>query len=98
MNLGLVATHDGAGQHLLGLAVAAVARGWSVRCFLTHTGVRLLDSDALMAMMRSGSLRIDACEHAWQLFGSGAPPADLKLRSQFQNAELAKQCDRVITI
>ena len=41
MYLGLVATHDAAGPQLLGLAAAAVARGWPVRCFLTHAGVRL---------------------------------------------------------
>lgn len=98
LNLGLVATHDGAGPQLLGLAAAAVARGWPVRCFLTHAGVRLLTDPGVMAMVRAGSLKLDACEHAWQLYGQGEAPADVKLRSQFQNAELAKQCDRVITL
>lgn len=98
MNLGLVATHDGAGPHLVGLAAAAVSRGWTVRCFLTHTGVRLLDNAELLAMLRDGQLRLDACEHAWQLFGTGQAPADVKLRSQLQNAEVAKQCDRLIAI
>lgn len=97
-NLGLVATHDAAGPQLLGLAAAAVARGWPVRCFLTHAGVRLLGDAGVMAMVRAGTLRLDVCEHAWQLYGDGAPPPDVKLRSQFQNAELAKQCDRVITL
>lgn len=98
MHLGLVATHDAAGPQLLGLAAAAAARGWPVRCFLTHAGVRLLADAGVMAMVRAGTLRLDACEHAWQLYGKGEPPPDVKLRSQFQNAELAKQCDRVITL
>ena len=30
--------------------------------------------------------------------GVGQAPADVKLRSQLQNAEVAKQCDRLIAI
>ncbi len=96
MKIGLVATHEGAGPHLLGLAAAAAAQGWPCRCFLTDTGVRLLTSEPLLALMRSGALRLDVCEHAWQQFGSGAAPDGVKLRSQFQNAELARDCDRVV--
>ncbi len=98
MKLGLVATDDSAGAQLLGLAGAAAQRGWTCRCFLTDTGVRLLTSPPLLDLMRSGALRLDVCEHAWQLYGSGQAPADVKLRSQFQNAELARDCDRVVVL
>jgi hypothetical protein len=94
--LGLVATRDAAAPHLLGLARAAVARGWACRCFLTDTGVRLLRDAALREMSQSGKLQLEVCEHAWQLFGGGPAPEGFKLRSQLQNAMLARDCDRVI--
>lgn len=96
--LGLVATCDAAAPHLLGLARAAVARGWACRCFLTDTGVRLLSDAALREMARAGQLQLEVCEHAWQMFGGGPAPDGFKLRSQLQNAMLARDCDRVIVI
>ena len=99
MKLGLVATDEAHAAQLLGLARAAAARGWPCRCFLTHTGVRLLTSAPLLELMRGGALRLDVCEHAWHLYGGrDAAPADVKLRSQFQNAELARDCDRVVVL
>ena len=96
MKLGLVASDERAGPHLLGLARAAVAQGWPCRCFLTDSGVRLLRDASLLAMMRDGSVGVDVCEHAWSALGLGSAPEGVKLRSQFQNAELARDCDRVI--
>jgi hypothetical protein len=98
MCLGLVATTDAAATHVLGLARAAVARGWACRCFLTDTGVRLLNGAALREMAQAGQLQLEVCEHAWQLFGGGPAPEGFKLRSQLQNAMLARDCDRVIVI
>lgn len=96
--LGLVATTDAGAMHLLGLARAAVARGWACRCFLTDTGVRLLSDAALREMAHAGQLQLEVCEHAWQLFGGGPAPEGFKLRSQLQNAMLARDCDRVIVL
>lgn len=98
MKLGLVATDERAGPHLLGLARAAADAGGQCRCFLTDTGVKLLADERLLALMRSGAVRVDACEHAWSALGLGAPPEGVQLRSQFQNAELAHQCERVVVL
>lgn len=96
MIVGLVATDERAGPHLLGLAGAAVAQGLRCRCFLTDTGVRLLADPRLLTMLRAGQLRVDVCEHSWSALGLGPAPEGVKLRSQFQNAELARECDRVV--
>jgi peroxiredoxin family protein len=89
MLLGLVATNENAQVHLLGLASAAKARGWQCRCFLTDLGVRLLHSDVL---------DLAVCEHSWVIYGSGQAPAGVVMASQFQNAELAHLCDKVIVL
>lgn len=96
MIVGLVLTDARAGPHLLGLARAAVAQGLRCRCFLTDSGVRLLADQGLLEMLRAGALRVDACEHSWSALGLGQAPEGVKLRSQFQNAELARECDRVV--
>ena len=98
IRLGLVATHEGADREIVGLAQAAVGRGWPCRCFLTGAGVRLLRSVALLELARSGAIRLDVCEHSWELLGGGPLPAGATAGSQYQNAELAHLCDRVVVL
>jgi len=96
MLLGLVAASDAEEQHLVGLASAAVKRGWQVRCFLTDCGVRLLRSVALVELAGKGAIQLTVCEHSWAQYYSGSVAAGVALGSQYQNAELAHMCDRVI--
>jgi peroxiredoxin family protein len=98
MYLGIVATNESAEDHVVGLAYAAVARGWQCRCFLTDTGVRLLRSAHLLELARTGKLRVDACEHSWELYGSGAAPDGVGMTGQIKNAELAHECDKAIVL
>lgn len=98
MYLGIVATNASAEDHVVGLAYAAVARRWQCRCFLTDTGVRLLHSTLLLELARAGKLRVDACEHSWELYGSGAAPDGVAMTGQIKNAELAHECDKVIVL
>ncbi len=96
VRLGLVATHEGAQRPLLGLAEAAVRRGWPCRCFLTGSGVRLLRSARLLELARAGAIRLDVCEHSWKLLEESPIPEGANGGSQYQNAELAHLCDRVV--
>ena len=98
MQLGIVASHESAGPHLEGLAAAAAGRGWSCRCFLTDSGVRLAGSARLLELARSGAVRLDVCEHSWHHFSEGPAPQAARLGTQFSNAELVRECDRVIVV
>ncbi len=98
MLLGIVATNESAEEHLVGLASAAIARGWKCRCFLTDLGVRLLRSAGLLELVASGGLILAVCEHSWEIFGSGSAPGGVSMASQYQNAELAHLCDKVIVL
>lgn len=98
LRLGIVATHEAAQAHVVGLAQAAARRGWSCRCFLTDSGVRLLRSAPLLELARAGAIRLDVCEHSWAHFGEGAIPAGANAGGQYQNAELAHGCDRVVVL
>lgn len=98
MHLGIVASHESAGPHLVGLVAAAAARGWKCRVFLTDSAVKLATSASLQDLAKAGSLRLDVCEHSWQHFGGAGAPDGVTLGSQFQNAELVRECDRVVVI
>lgn len=100
MLLGLVAASDVGEKHLVGLARAAAARCWQCRCFLTDRGVRLLNSGALLELAGSGAIQLTVCEHSWEIFGGGsaASAPGVSMGSQYQNAELAHLCDRVIVL
>ena len=98
MRLGIVASHESAGPQLEGLAEAAAARGWPCRCFLTDSAVKLARSPRLGELARSGALRLDVCEHSWSHFGEGDAPAGANMGTQFQNAELARERDRLLVL
>lgn len=98
IRLGIVATHEATDRRIVGLAQAAVHRGWPCRCFLTGSGVRLLRSAKLLDLARAGAIRLDVCEHSWEQFGDGALPDGAVAASQYQNAELAHLCDRVVVL
>lgn len=98
MLLGIVATTEFCAEHLVGLTSAAAARGWRCRGFLTDRGVRLLHSADLLELVGTNRLDLAVCEHSWEIYGSGAAPAGVTMASQYQNAELANQCDKVIVL
>lgn len=98
MLLGIVATNESAADHLVGLASAASARGWQCRCFLTDLGVKLLRSADLLELVNAGTLDLAVCDHSWEIYGSGPAPAGVAMASQYQNAELAHLCDKVIVL
>lgn len=98
MQLGIVATHEAAGPDLVGLAAAAARRGWACRCFLTDAGVLLLRLPEVMALARTGSIRLDVCHLSWERFGEGHVPEGVHAGSQYNNAEIAHQCDRVVVL
>lgn len=98
MKLGIVATHESAQPQVEGLAAAAAARGWECRCFLTESGVKLARSAALAVLTAAGKLRLDVCEHSWHHHGGTDAPAGANMGTQFQNAQLANECDRVVAI
>lgn len=98
MLLGIVATNESAEDHLVGLASAARKRGWRCRCFLTDLGVRLLRSADLLELVHAGALDLAVCDHSWVIYGSGPAPDGVAMASQYQNAELAHLCDKVIVL
>ncbi len=98
VRLGVVATREEAAGHAVGLLTAALARGWTCRCFLTDRGVRLLLDGAFCALLGMPNLRVDVCEHSWERFGDGTAGPEGVMGGQYQNAELVHTSDRVVVL
>jgi hypothetical protein len=103
VRLGIVVTDDRCGQYAFGLLDAAVARGWSVRCFFTDRGVLVLGDQRLFQHVDNAQVMVALCE----LSVARYPQVDVALRllgdkvligGQYQDAELVRHSDRVIVL
>jgi predicted peroxiredoxin len=99
MKLGVVVTDDNYAAQAIGLMQAAVRRGWETRCFLTDTGVRLLNNTQFTSLALSGQVATALCELSVERYEGidVAPIADkVVVGGQYQDAELVKNSDQVL--
>lgn len=99
MKLGVVIT----GEQLTGAATklirAATDRNHELRCFLTDSGVRALAEKSIQSSVKTGQLKLAVCELSMERFGQTVPDAiadAVVIGGQYQDAEIAHWCDRVI--
>lgn len=98
MRFGIIVTNEQSGDEVVGLATAAVRRGWECRCFLTDRGVRLLMSAAFRNLAGTGGIKVDVCEFSWERFGEKQQPKNVVMGGQYLNAELVHDCDKVLVL
>lgn len=101
MRLGIVVTDERFGRQALGLARAAVQRGWPVRCFFTDTGVRLVTDPVFADVAQQPGVELALCELSLERYGSGGmDPGRLAeqviVGGQYQDAELVRHSDKVL--
>jgi predicted peroxiredoxin len=101
MKLGFCVIDDRYAEAVTGLLQGARARGWETRCFLTDRGVFLLRDPAFQALMAAGGTHFSVCELSIERYAadgiSGEGLEDrLIIGGQYQNAELVRECDRVL--
>ena len=101
MELGIVVTDDRFLSQVGALFDAAAQRGCVPLCFLTDTGVRLLNDPGFVARAQAHPNRITLCEHSVERLG--AENFDLQaladvvvVGGQYQDAELVRSCDKVL--
>ena len=103
MLFGLVVTDRAYAPHATELLRAAVARGWDARCFLTDTGVLLLQDEAFVAYARSRPGSVASCKHSIELHvPEGLDEAVLGgavvIGGQFQGARLASAASAMLVL
>ena len=100
MKLGLLVTRDDFKDDVIGLTKAAIARGHEVIIFMTDDGVRLcLDRD-IEALKDLLGVSMSLCDHSAKLRdvpGENVPQGIIA-GSQYQNAAMNQDADKVIVI
>lgn len=99
MRLGVVVTDDSYAAPAVGVLQAAVKRGWETRCFLTDTGVRLLNHPQFASLALSGSVPTALCELSVERYEGidvAAIADKVVVGGQYQDAELVKNSDQVL--
>lgn len=99
MKLGVVVINDKFADQAVAVLQAAVRRGWEIRCFLTDTGVRLLNNKAFTDMALTGAVNTSLCELSVERYEGidlAAVADKVVVGGQYQDAELVKNSDQVL--
>jgi len=102
MNLGIVVTNENHVEQALGLLETAAERGWQLRCFLTESGVKLFDNPRFIRFCQGGHW-VAMCEMSLERYHIDSNKVQdtvpsIIIGGQCQNAELAKNSDRVVVL
>ncbi|MDA8390918.1 MAG: hypothetical protein M0Z76_09360 [Gammaproteobacteria bacterium] len=89
-------SHPESGPILAGLLRACQRQGVDWGCFLTGSGVTVLQNPELATLICASPAPIAVCEHSWDRFGNG--PCPLPLGSQTDSSALAAQALRIISL
>ena len=100
MKLGILANTDRHSEDLIGLTMAAIARGHEVIIFFMDTGVRLLTNPDVMNLCENSSVNMSFCDYTTQKNGISKEGIGDKIvcGSQYNNATMNHEADRVIVL
>lgn len=101
MRLGIVVTDSIYLADVVAVLDAARARAWRAECFLTDTGVLLLADPTFVARARAERNSVAVCEHSIERYAQqnldiATLADDIVVGGQYQDAELARRCDKVL--
>jgi len=100
MKLGILVNTDRHLEHILGLTKATIAANHEVIIFIMDEGTRLSENDSIVALAKLPAVSISLCEHSAKSYGVNTKDLskDIKCASQFNNAMMNHNADRVIVL
>lgn len=100
MKLGILVNTDKNLSAVDGITRAAVAAGHSVEIFVMDDGTRLLADGAFTALASLAGVKMAFCDHSAQHLGTKPDPTPdaITCGSQFDNANMNHEADRVIVL
>jgi predicted peroxiredoxin len=100
MKLGILVTTDKHLDDVLGIAKAAVAKGHQVVMFNMDTGTKLLGNDDFRALCNTEGVSMSFCDHSAGLenVSKEGIPEEIVCGSQFNNANMMHDADKVINL
>lgn len=100
MKLGILITTDKHLDHVIGIARAASAKGHDVALFAMDEGTRLLREAKFTRLCEVENLTLSLCSHSAREYGVDTTgiTKEIVIGSQFNNAIMNNQSDRVIVL
>lgn len=99
-NLGILVNTNKHKEHVIGITRAASAAGKTVEIFVMDEGIRLLEDAAFSELCDVNGVTISYCDHNASGLGlnKGVVPAKITCASQFNNAQMHSNSDRIIVL
>lgn len=100
MKLGIVVTSDRHLEHIVGLARAASQKGHDVSIFAMDKGTRLLGDTEFTRLCSEDNVVMSLCQHSAEENGVNTEgiSKEIVLGSQFNNAMMNNEADRVVVL
>jgi len=100
MKLGILVNTDRHPEHVLGIAEAAADKNHEVTVFAMDDGVLLLCTPAIEKLAGLADVTLSVCRHSAERLGIATDrfPETVKSGSQFENALMVHDTDRVIVL
>lgn len=100
MKLGILVNTDSHLDHIIGLVSAAIERGHTVAMFAMDSGTRLLLNPKFAGLCGIKGVSMSFCEYSAQIenVGTTGLPSKIVRGSQYDNASMAHESDKVIVL
>lgn len=100
MKLGIFVNTNRHLAHVLGITKAAISKGHEVIVFNMDDGTKLLGDPAFKELCRTSSVSMSFCDHSAKGLNVSTEgiPAEIVCGSQYNNAVMVHDADRVIVL
>lgn len=100
MKLGIFVNTDRHAEHVIGLTKAAVSKGHEVILFNMDTGTKLFGNPAFNELCKTSGVSMSFCDHSAKGLGVSTEgvPQEIVCGSQYNNAAMNQDADRVIVL
>jgi len=100
MKLGIFVNTNEHLAAVVGITTAALSKGHSVSIFAMDDGTRLLSDPSFTALSGRAEVSMAFCDHSAQHLGTkpASLPGTVSCGSQFENATMNHEADRVIVL
>jgi predicted peroxiredoxin len=100
MKLGIFVNTNKHPEHVIGLAKAALAKGHEVTVFNMDDGTKLLGTPEFSELCKTGGVTMSFCDHSAKGMNIATEglPEEMVCGSQYNNARMINESDRVIVL
>lgn len=100
MKLGILVNTNRNLDHIIGIVNSATEKGHEVMIFAMDEGVRLLENEDFLDLSRKEKVSMSFCDHSTRVLdvSKDRVPDDIVCGSQYNNAVMNHDADRVIVL